>query len=323
MNIVDLYNPDLNVPSILHTTQPFTFCCILFYIISEGNFINYLLNIAYAQTGLLSGNDLASIGGAMSTENTNKSNIKTDDDETVIGLSVPIEQTPEIKAYPPIHKHEDQKTSQHKSDSDSAVALSQSGKASLVKEVIFEPNPKQPSILPALLNGDKSSRLPVADSSSPAGNSNSAKEGTTPLYLNSQPVNLNYEEVNLNEEITKGGDKQKGKTKKSSKNDRSQDTPQDTLYETYKSDEEVVSPLNDFDQLLNPIDERNGNYSDSKFYSTEPDTGMHGVKLINGHLHMNNQTFSFYDPSRPHSENARMNRATARDYVFAGAFFLF
>ena len=321
MNIVDLYNPYLNVPSILHTTQPFTFCCILFYFISEGNIINYLLNIAYAQTGLLSGNDLASIGGTMSTENTNKSNIKTDDDETVIGLSVPIEQTPEIKAYPPIHKHEDQKTSQHKSDSDSGAE--QPDKILLEKGITLESNPKQSSILPSLLNGDKSRGVPVGDSPSSAGNSKSAKEGTNSLSSNSQSVNLNYEEVNLNEEITKGGDKQKGKTRKNSKNERSQDTPQDTLYETYKSDEEVVSPLNDFDQLLNPIDERNGNYSDSKFYSTEPDTGMHGVKLINGHLHMNNQTFSFYDPSRPHSENARMNRATARDYVFAGAFFLF
>jgi hypothetical protein len=56
------------------------------------------------------------------------------------------------------------------------------------------------------------------------------------------------------------------------------------------------------------------------FHEVEPDTGIHGVKLVRGHLHLNNQTYEYYDPSRPHSTNIHENRETATDYVLAGTF---
>ena len=53
-----------------------------------------------------------------------------------------------------------------------------------------------------------------------------------------------------------------------------------------------------------------------------PDTGIHGVKMANGHLHINNHTYNYFDPSQPHDESIHEARNNGINYLFAGAFVL-
>jgi hypothetical protein len=85
---------------------------------------------------------------------------------------------------------------------------------------------------------------------------------------------------------------------------------------------DIVSPLNDLpDTFSSKTVDYEFKNSEEVFHEVEPDTGIHGVKLINGHLHLNNETYDYYDPSRPHASNIHENRETAVDYVVTGTFF--
>ena len=86
--------------------------------------------------------------------------------------------------------------------------------------------------------------------------------------------------------------------------------------------DEFESPLNDFSNLTSQ--EVAYEYQDPhiKFHVIEPDTGIHGVKMANGHLHLNNQTYNYFDPSEPHKESLHMYRDSKLTYVIIGVFLL-
>ena len=52
------------------------------------------------------------------------------------------------------------------------------------------------------------------------------------------------------------------------------------------------------------------------------DTEIHGVKLNRGHLHFDNQTYSYYDPNSPGIQVVDENEATFREYFMAFGIFL-
>ena len=96
----------------------------------------------------------------------------------------------------------------------------------------------------------------------------------------------------------------------------------DTLNSNYNSTETTeVHKLID----INP--EADSAKRNSTNFLSEPETGMHGVKLMNGHLHFNNKTYSFYDPGKATSRDISMSRYAWKDYfiilVFCSWFFAF
>lgn len=186
----------------------------------------------------------------------------------MIGLRTPIDSSPELAAFPPIHKHEE--VISHPSDT----------KSDQIKEIILENNPRQPSILPTLLNKEKAAELPTEK--------HKLKEGlevdsVTTVSVNSQPVDFNNSEVNFNESkgvannfpaFTPGLDvKHENVTSK---------------HVDYKYKEDMESPLNDFLEPLSSKEVRIPFDPNIPFHETEPESGIHGVKLINGHLHFQN-----------------------------------
>ena len=96
--------------------------------------------------------------------------------------------------------------------------------------------------------------------------------------------------------------------------------------------EEVESPLNDFEDGNMEEKEANDEYlaSHQRFYESkewslswidEPDTGIHGVKLANGHIHVQDKVYPYFDPSQPHDESDHPNRYTATGYVITGTLY--
>lgn len=96
--------------------------------------------------------------------------------------------------------------------------------------------------------------------------------------------------------------------------------PQDPEYT-----DDFDSPVLDYDSSLEDITEIDETGPETfPFYDYEPPTETHHIKLVNGHLHFENDSkvYPFYDPSYPHSASYRKNGATAQDYLIAGGFFL-
>lgn len=217
----------------------------------------------------------------------------------MVGLSTPIEQPSETKAFPPIHKHEEEVESHHFSESDKD-GENEGTPAPIIRSIVFEDDPKQPSILPSLLNQDKVDKLPVENSennknfTSTPGSQNSAKDEdgneVSLVSLNYKEVNFNNEEVNFNNaELNR---KQTDIVEKSAppKSTGLAQNSEITMGTIDFSEEEVDSPLNDFEEPFSKLEVKYSYIENEEepFHETEPESGIHGVKMINGHLHFKN-----------------------------------
>jgi hypothetical protein len=82
----------------------------------------------------------------------------------VIGLNIPIETPVDIKPYPPTHKHEEgmvnHDTKPDSSEMNKYLDSKNISNPASVNDIILENNASQPSILPSLINGEKSATLP-------------------------------------------------------------------------------------------------------------------------------------------------------------------
>lgn len=214
----------------------------------------------------------------------------------MIGLSTPIEQPTETKAYPPIHKHEEEVQSHHFSESDKDGELP----APVTKPIVFENDPKQPSILPSLLNQDKVDRLPTENTqtvSTPKSATNSQSsvrddDGNeiTMVSLNFKEVDFNNEEVNFNTPASSQSQPDKVEKNLALKSTESEQNSEIRMGTIDFSEEEGESPLNDFEEPFSNLEVKYSYTEDEEmpFHETEPESGIHGVKMSNGHLHFKN-----------------------------------
>lgn len=250
-----------------------------------------------------------------------------------INLNIPIEQPSTTKAYPPVHNHEEIVESHHKSDSDTGKEVAEG--TAKVTDIILDSNPRQPSIIPNLLNDDRVSGLPTeeneihlkqstqahwddslqkVESSTSSDIDDEDDPNITYINLNQFGDNYNSEEVNLGVQPLIQNPRVTNRVSASN----TVNIPQTTNVE---SEEETESPLNDFEETNSYMEVNSDDNSGVPFHTSEPESGVHGVKLISGHLHLNNRTYEYFDPSRPHSSSARMYRRNATDYILAATFF--